>query len=436
MSSIGAHVRKSTRGAVHQTQAGSGPKGRVAFLVYDWSVRLMGGSIRAITFVRALPALGWDVLVITASPPDEWPEMPAGVEVHYIPSPERGFGGGISADTDESRLDANPGWLRRLSSIKKWLPLERQISWFPAFFRSAPARCRDAGISAVVTVVAPNVMMPLGHFLAARLGVPHFIDLRDDYADRHRVEPISSMYQRILSQYGDFFTRRAEAITVVSPVTRDRFVERGVDARLIMNGYVEDHFAGVPWLPVVSGAGGSLRVVHLGWLGNFRSIAPVVEAISELKESERQALRLEHHGLLDPEQARLLGECACETVIGPQIDHAQAIRLMVEADVLLAIPGDQLPAAMSGKLFEYLRARRPILLVAGSGAARDLAVRAGVGTIAEPQDVAGIARCLRGLMKDKRAGDLSPASEPGFVETLERSTGSRQLSSLLQEVLS
>ncbi|MFT5142182.1 MAG: hypothetical protein ACI80V_001727 [Rhodothermales bacterium] len=410
-----------------------GDNRRVALLVYDWSTRLMGGSIRAFSFARSLPAHGWRVLVFTASPPEEWPEPMPGVEVCHVPSPERRFGGGISADANDSRLGTNPGWLRRMSAVKRLLPLERQLSWYPSFWRTVPGRCVD--VDAVLTIVAPNVMMPLGHALARKLGVPHVIDLRDDFADRHRVEPITRSYQGVLNGYGGFFTRRAAAVSVVSPVTVDRFRAEGTEATLIMNGYVEDHFSIVPWEAAPAQSNGPLRLVHLGWLGDFRSIAPLVRAVALLSPAAQAEVSVEQYGLIDPGQEDILNACACTTRVRPQIPHAEAVAVMHDADVLLVIPGDSLPAAMTGKLFEYLRARRHILLIAGDGAAGILARSAGIESIVHPDDAAGLAGTLEGLLARKRAGSLMATSEPDIVRTFDRRQGARQLADLLNKAV-
>jgi Glycosyl transferase 4-like domain len=411
----------------------AGDNRRVALLAYDWSTRLMGGSIRAFSFARALPEYGWRVLVFTASSPEEWPEPMPGVEVCYVPSPERGFGGGISADANDSRLGTNPGWLRRLSAVKRLLPLERQLSWYPSFWRTVPKRCAD--VHAVLTIVAPNVMMPLGHVLSRKLGVPHIIDLRDDFADRHRVEPITRSYQHLLNSYGGFFIRRAAAVSVVSPVTVDRFRAEGVDATLIMNGYVEDHFSSVPWETPPAKSDGPLRLVHLGWLGDFRSVAPLLRAVAGLSPAAQAEVSVEQYGLIDPGQEDILHASACATRVRPQIPHSEAVSVMRDADVLLVIPGDRHPAAMTGKLFEYLRARRHILLIAGDGAARTLANAAGIESIAAPGDTAGLVEILQGLLARKRGGGLRATSDPEIVRSFDRRQGARQLADLLNKAV-
>ncbi|MFT4604168.1 MAG: hypothetical protein ACI9W4_000896 [Rhodothermales bacterium] len=408
------------------------PRGCIGMIVYEWSRIHMGGSIRAITFARVLARRGWRLEVFTASPPEEWPEAVKEVTVHHIPSRERSYGGGISVDHGRGELGGNPAWLRALSGLKRLLPLERQLAWYPEFWRTVPDLCRAAGVDRVLTIVAPNVMMPLGHRLSGRLKVPHVIDLRDDFADRHAVEPITRSYQRLLNTYGQYYLRRASAVTVVSPVTRNRLHALNIPATVVMNGYVEDHFAGVKWAAPAARPGGPLRVLHLGWLGDFRSIEPLLAAVSGLANSED--VRIDQYGFIDPRQAQLLADAACQTEIHPQVPHSEAIRLMQEADVLLAIPGDRVPAAMTGKLFEYFRSRRPVLLVTGQGAARELGQTAGMRYLCDPGNIAGLQRTIEEMMAAKAAGMLHTESDPAFVRTLDREIGAERMDVVLGEV--
>ena len=386
------------------------------------------------SFAENLPGHGWDVTVVTASPPAEWPHMPEGVSVHHVPSPERKLGGGISTEAD-SRLDANPPWLKALGAVKGLLPIERQLSWYPRLWRAAFRIFRAAGVEALVTVVAPNVMMPIGHAIARRLGVPHHIDLRDDFADRRLVEPVTASYQALLNAYGHACLRRAQGISVVSPVTEDRLHALGLRARLVMNGYVEAHFRDVPWRARSVPQDGPLRLVHLGWLGDFRSIGSLTEAVACLDRDTRAQLQIDQFGLIDPAQAKLLADCPCPTAVHAQLPHQEAIRRMLEADMLVAIPGDSVPAALTGKLFEYLRTRRPVLLIAGDGAARQLAERAGIRRLVRPGDVQGLAALLRDSLKAKRVGTLIAESDEAFVRGLERRNGAELLARELDRLV-
>jgi hypothetical protein len=63
---------------------------------------------------------------------------------------------------------------------------------------------------------------------------------------------------------------------------------------------------------------------------------------------------------------------------------------------------------LSGKVFEYLAAERPILaVVPPDGAAAELIHDTNAGVVVAPDDVAGIRSALEGLHARWRAGELN-----------------------------
>src|SRR5205085_4726191 len=78
--------------------------------------------------------------------------------------------------------------------------------------------------------------------------------------------------------------------------------------------------------------------------------------------------------------------------------------------LLLLIPeaGGRGRGVLSGKVFEYLAAERPILaVVPPDGAAARLIRETGAGVVVAPEDVAGMRAALEGLYARWRAGALS-----------------------------
>jgi glycosyltransferase involved in cell wall biosynthesis len=90
----------------------------------------------------------------------------------------------------------------------------------------------------------------------------------------------------------------------------------------------------------------------------------------------------------------------------------------------------------SGKLFEYLAARRPILAaVPPDGTAAQLIREANAGIVVAPDDVDGIQHALEELVDQWRAGELADVSlPPAVTERISRRTRARQLAELLQSI--
>src|SRR5438105_2481633 len=94
----------------------------------------------------------------------------------------------------------------------------------------------------------------------------------------------------------------------------------------------------------------------------------------------------------------------------PYVPRRRSLELQRDSDaLLLLIPeaGGRGRGVLSGKVFEYLAAERPVLaVVPPDGAAAWLIRETGAGVVAAPDDVSGIRDALAGLHRRWRAGGL------------------------------
>src|SRR5207244_7291022 len=94
----------------------------------------------------------------------------------------------------------------------------------------------------------------------------------------------------------------------------------------------------------------------------------------------------------------------------PYVPRRRALELQRDSDaLLLLIPeaGGRGRGVLSGKVFEYLAAERPILaLVPPEGAAARLLNETGAGVVVPPDDVPAIRSGLEELVSRSRAGTL------------------------------
>ena len=113
----------------------------------------------------------------------------------------------------------------------------------------------------------------------------------------------------------------------------------------------------------------------------------------------------------------------------PYAPHRRALELQRDSEALLLL----IPEAdgrgrgvLSGKVFEYLAAERPILaVVPPDGAAAELIRETGAGVVVAPDDIDGIERELRALRDRWRAGALDGSPLDGRVAAQARPPDAR-----------
>jgi hypothetical protein len=123
----------------------------------------------------------------------------------------------------------------------------------------------------------------------------------------------------------------------------------------------------------------------------------------------------------------------------PYAPHRRSLELQRDSEALLLL----IPEAdgrgkgvLSGKVFEYLAAERPILaLVPPDGAAAQLLRDTGAGVVVAPDDIDGIARELTAMRDRWRAGELDGTGlSDDWHRRLSRRARVEELADLLERI--
>jgi glycosyltransferase involved in cell wall biosynthesis len=230
--------------------------------------------------------------------------------------------------------------------------------------------------------------------------------------------------------------RHADALVAVTEPIVDDAVERlGVAATLITNGFDPDEQAPRRGHhPLLDS--GRHSVVHTGRLALAGvSLRPLLAAVRELQRDDAVASRFElvFAGPLSAEEQALLAEHDLAPVVrvaGP-LARDEALELQREADTLLVITsGAARPSVATGKLFEYLAARRPILVLGDETEAARIVLETKSGFATAADDSVAIAASLRRVVEDPLELDSADISRYSYPEL------ARRYSDLIERVLS
>ena len=194
-------------------------------------------------------------------------------------------------------------------------------------------------------------------------------------------------------QVARLVARQADAISCVSEAIADEM--RGLDprglVRVIGNGCDFDDFAGLEYTPAPR-----FRITHTGSFFGKRDPRPFLQAfqdadldavvrfVGDFRSTDREWA--ERARSRRPPGARRL------------LPRAESLRMQRDSEALLLLvpdAGGRGKGVLSGKVYEYLAAGRPILaVVPPDGAAAELVRETGAGVVAAPDDVDGIRDAL------------------------------------------
>ncbi len=398
---------------------------------------LLGSSgwLRTAAFARHLPEHGWEPVVLSPSPRAYSATSPAGLSTVEGIETHRTFA-----------LDTS-----RQLSIRGRYPLalalpDRWVSWFPAAVATGLRIIRRRRPSVIWATFPVPTAIAIGLALRRMSGLPLIVDLRDAMVDPDYPETPSERWAyRWLEKHA---IHSADAIVLTTPgaaaLYRDRYPEIQADRfHIIPNGYDEDAFVRAERKVAANrhDDGTEIRLLHSGLLSRVdRDPRAFFEALKHLSGAgiiQKYGLRIVLRGSGDEvhyqQQIDRLG--ISEFVqLAPSVDYETALSEMLEADGLLLFQGTTCNHAIPAKIFEYFRARRPILaLTDPAGDTAQLMRDEGVGELADLSDEVDIERGLKSFLENLQSG-CSPVADRAAIRRYSRSGLTGEFAGLLNSV--
>jgi glycosyltransferase involved in cell wall biosynthesis len=400
-----------------------------------------GGVQRPLKLAQYLPPLGIETHVLAQDDP-KWvhrdPELhvPTQAWVHRVrylgpkarkPAEELHGTGGLERALVHARIAS-----RRL------LVPDASVTWNLTAIPAAIRISRREGIDAVITTSPPGSIHFVGAAVKRATGAAWLADLRDPLiANPHRRADTAATRakQAAASAVAKLVARRADAIVGVSDAIANEVLalEPSGIVRTIPNGCDFDDFVGLEYQ-----RGDRFRITHAGSFFGRRDPRPFLQALHD-SGLDAVARFVGDFRASDREWADSLG-LGERLELVPYAPHAQALRLQRDSEALLLLvpdAGGRGRGVLSGKVFEYLAAGRPILaVVPPDGAAAALIRETGAGVVVAPDDVEGIRSALESLHSEYLNGGLPAVVLPDDVRhSLSRQARVEETAELLRELV-
>jgi len=332
---------------------------RVLFIAFYFPPRNNIACYRAGCFAKFLPQHGWLPTVVCqdwpADRPDSDPDyvgtFPEAVEIHRIPAPpERGL---------YQRV------LLRKVAPYVW-PHRAPILWWRQAQGKIESLLRTAKFDAIWATSDPLTPLALGLAASRSARIPWAADIRDCL----NVQPFGSWYKRpFFRRQERRLCRLANAVITVSGGLAEALSNiTGKPVSIIPNGFDPSLLPGEP-----QPATNVFTILYAGTLvvgrqdpkplfqalelcferGHLPRNAVEVLFLGSKPESVKQTL----NGTSDRLPVRVL----------PRLPHRAALSLQTRASVLLLLAHTAERGVMTGKVFDYLAAARPILAIPDDG---------------------------------------------------------------------
>ena len=410
-----------------------------------------GGVQRTLKFCKFLPDHGVEVHVLTPDDP-KWfardelllESVPDTTTVHRC----RFLGPRATSRAEALRGRSAPARARveaRYAFQRAMIP-DKAAPWLATAVPAGIGIARREQIDVIMSTSPPSSAHLVAEAIATATRRPFVADFRDSWLDNpHRrydkagVRAKRALVSRLASSVG----RRSSALVAATGSIAQELAAMHPQAAhkttVIENGADFDDFEGIAYVP-----NPRFTIVHAGSFFGQRSPKPFLQGLAAMLR-RRPELR-------DRVLARFIGELRGDDrafAAGLGIDGAwreegflpyrESIRAQREADaLLLLIPhaGGRGDSVLSGKVFEYVAAGRPVLAaVPPQGAAANLLRGIGAGRVVDSDRPEEISQALEELVDGWLDGGLPDIEQPADVRArLSRASRAGELAAVLQRV--
>ena len=411
---------------------------------------------RWVKFVKYLRNFGWEPIVYTPSNP-HYPvtdhsffnDIPKDIKIlkNKIWEPYKLFKWftgrnktenlitGFTYETKKSKVrDDISNWIRS----NFFIPDARKF-WIKPSVKYLIRYLYENPIDIVVTTGPPHSMHLIGFGIKKQLNIKWIADFRDPWTH------IDYYPDLLLTRYADKkhhklekeVLKKADQIIVVSETMKHDFIKTGNNnVAVISNGFDPDDFTNDPIENDTK-----FSIVYTGDLNQAREPVALWNVLSKLKDENKDfanSLKLRLIGNIDHNIINNLSKYKLNNYLERKgfLPHDQIIKHQRQAQILL-LPLNNTPYAkgiVTGKIFEYLAARRPILAIGPTdGDAGKILKETKAGLISNFDDIVKLEKNILHYFEMFLNKQLNIDS--GNIDEYNRKEQTRKLAALLNQYI-
>jgi glycosyltransferase involved in cell wall biosynthesis len=318
---------------------------------------------------------------------------------------------------------------------------DARVGWVPFAVQRGLRLLRDEPFDAMLTSGPPHSVHLTGWALHARTGIPWIADFRDPWTDINYYDELPRSDAALAADrwLERSVLGRATRVVTVSPGWRDLLigkVERDpADFAVIHNGFDPADFR-----PGEKPPDDRFTLVYVGSLYGSRNPAALWRALAALRSrKENPRLRLRLVGRIGADVLAALEGYGLDAITEhvPYVPHDEAVREMQRASVLLLTVESYRHERgnLTGKVYEYLAAGRPVLALGPvEGDAADLLRDTEAGRMLDRDDADGVVNYVQALYEEWERGEMPHGASAEAAALYSRRAETAELAALLDDL--
>jgi len=336
------------------------------------------GSVRLGGLAKYLPEFGWHPIVLTS-------KLPYKPEGNFTLVETPAFEDNFTKWKRRLGADASRGFKEQIGSLEniesRKFKITRRIievgkgilaypdssrNWYAAACEYASKIIRENHIDALLSSSSPVTAHLIASTIKRKHRLPWVADLRDLWTQNHYY-PYGILRKTIERQLELRTLQEADALVTVSQPLAEtlRLLHKQERILSITNGFDPDDHAALPLTR-------EFTITYTGQLyegkRDPRMLLTAIRELLDIKLIDESRVRIRFFGPKAPWLHIFVKENNMESVVSfESVDRATALKKQAESQILLLLNWDDPNerGVYTGKLFEYLGAKRPIISIGG-----------------------------------------------------------------------
>ncbi|MBA6156638.1 glycosyltransferase family 4 protein [Tenacibaculum sp. S7007] len=341
--------------------------------------------------------------------------------------------------TSAGFLNPNPSFFERVLQYIRanyFIPDARKF-WVKPSVKHLKKYLSENKVDAIITTGPPHSLHLIGLKLKRELEVKWIADFRDPWTDIdyfHQL-PLTEKSKKKHRQLEGEVLKNADASLVVGKTMKENYKKFSNNIHVITNGYdsEQNNVAKVILDQKFS-------LTHIGLMNADRNPKVLWKALFELSEENEEFksdLEIKLIGKLAEEVEQELSKYQFKNVSKINyVPHTEVQQYQQKSQVLL-LAINKVPSAkgiITGKIFEYLQAKRPILAIGPEdGDLAEILKETSAGSIVDFNDVEKIKSTIMSLYSVYKTNSLKVSSKN--IEQYHRKSLTEQLSKVIKDVV-
>ena len=425
-------------------------KKKVLIITYYWPPAGGSGVQRWLKFSKYLRDFEIEPVIYTIDNPS-YPildkslesEIPKDLEILkqaiFEPNSMLSFFGRNNKKESAGFLNPNPtffGSIIQYIRANYFIPDARKF-WIQPSVNFLSNYLENNHIDAIITTGPPHSMHLIGLELKKKLGIKWISDFRDPWTeiDYFQQLPLTKKATKKHQDLEQEVLINSDMVVVVGETMKDKFLQHTKRIEVLTNGFDTIEDLSTQKLDE------KFSITHVGLMNSDRNPTILWEVLNEISNTNlnfKNDLRIKLIGKLDDaviQDLKVFDHNTIETI--PYLDHKDVGKYQASSQILL-LSINEVPSAkgiITGKIFEYLQAKRPILAIGPEdGDAAMILKNTNAGTIVGFKNKTALKATILNLYKDYKEGVLFVKSVN--IEQYHRKNITSQLAEVIKKVVS